>query len=280
MEQVQALHPYQLSNENYEAEKETLNTGYSADYLSWSICWDKLKQIHPTATHEMVMYEYDGKPYTGIMQPDGSVMVHCRIHYETEDGNTYTHNEYLAVRDKRNKALVSPDSANVENTYRRALAKGVSTLTGYGISLWMNEDLRELMTQETRMDGTTPAPGELSVEQNLKLDKLMRDPKTTDSDKDRIKKLKQDDYKVNGKVITEVIAQTLIEDVEAGRQNNMKATKKSITELGKHIMENGTLTDDTKDKALEWLNVEGRTKGDLISLMAKLKIDREALNGV
>ena len=42
MEQVQALHPYQLSNENYEAEKETLNTGYSADYLSWSICWDRM----------------------------------------------------------------------------------------------------------------------------------------------------------------------------------------------------------------------------------------------
>jgi len=273
MERIQAPHPYQLSNENYEAEKETLKTGYSADYLSWSVCWDKLKQLYPTATHEMVQYNYDGRPFFGTMLPDGSVMIHCRITYETEDGNTYTHNEYLAVRDKRNQALANPTATQMENTYRRALAKGVSTLTGYGISLWMNEDLRELMQTETRMDGDVPKPGEITVNQNVTLDKLMRDPKTTNGDKNRIKKLKEDDWKVNGHVITDVIAEALIKDVEAGRQNNMKATKKAITDLGAIILDEKTdLTDDVREKSLEWLNAEGRTKGDLIALKTKLKL--------
>jgi len=273
MELIHAPHPYQLSNENYDSVKETLNTGYSADYLSWSVCWDKLKQLYPTATHENVIYEYDGKPLFGVMMPDGSVQVHCKIHYETEDGNSYTHNEYLAVRDKRNQALSNPNSAQIENTYRRALAKGVSTLTGYGISLWMNEDLREIMATETRLDGNAPKEGEITVDQNVKLDKLMRDPKTTDTDKARIKKLKDADWKVGGVVIGDVIAQSLIEDVEAGRQNNMKATKKAITELGKIILDEKTdLKDDVREKSLEWLNVEGRTKGDLIALKTKLKL--------
>jgi len=273
MELIHAPHPYQLSNENYDSVKETLNTGYSADYLSWSVCWDKLKQLYPTATHENVIYEYDGKPLFGVMMPDGSVQVHCKIHYETEDGNSYTHNEYLAVRDKRNQALSNPNSAQIENTYRRALAKGVSTLTGYGISLWMNEDLREIMATETRLDGNAPKEGEITVDQNVKLDKLMRDPKTTDTDKARIKKLKDADWKVGGVVIGDVIAQSLIEDVEAGRQNNMKATKKAITELGAIILDEKTdLTDDVREKSLEWLNAEGRTKGDLIALKTKLKL--------
>ena len=274
MDEIQAIHPYQLSNENYEAEKETLNTGYSADYLSWSVCWDKLKQLYPTAVHEKVVYNYDGKPLFGIMMPDGTMEVHCRIIYETRDGNTYTHNEYLAVRDKRNQALSNPDSAQVENTYRRALAKGVSTLTGYGISLWMNEDLREIMRTETRMDGKEPQKGEITVDQNVKLDKLSRDPKTTESDKKRLKALKKDGWKVDGNIMTDLIAETLINDVEAGRQNNMKATKKSITELGAIILNEKTdLTDEVREKSLEWLNVEGRTKGDLIALRKKLKIE-------
>ena len=70
-------------------------------YLTWSVCWDKLKDLYPTATHEWVMYSYDGKPYAGIVQPDGTITVHCKITYETQDGNSYTHNEYLAVRDNR-----------------------------------------------------------------------------------------------------------------------------------------------------------------------------------
>ena len=162
-------HPYQLRKENYEEFKETLNTGSGGDYLSWSVCWDKLKQMYPTATHELVLYNFEGKPFFGAMMPDGSVIVHCRIHYENQDGNAYTHNEYLAVRDKRHQANLQPTSADIENTYRRALAKAVSTLTGYGISLWMNEDLRYKIQSKSDQGTSETEQGKI-VDQNKDLD--------------------------------------------------------------------------------------------------------------
>ena len=201
------------------------------------------------------------------------MQVHCKIVYETADGNSYTHNEYLAVRDKRNQALSNPNSAQIENTYRRALAKGVSTLTGYGISLWMNEDLRELMT-ETRMNGDIPKEGEITVDQNVKLDKLMRDRYTEKSDKQRIKEAKDNGWKVNGIVMTEIVAQHLIEDVEIGRKNNMKAPKKTITELKVVITNDENLDSKQKEKVLTWLE-EDRTNGEILALMQKLKIEYE-----
>tara|TARA_R100000781_G_scaffold111591_1_gene78139 strand:+ start:14096 stop:14929 length:834 start_codon:yes stop_codon:yes gene_type:complete len=276
VETIMAEHPYQLRKEDYEEFKETLNTGFTAEYLSWSVCWDKLKQMYPYAVAENVVYEYDGKPIFGIMFPDGSIQVHCRIHYENADGNSYSHNEYLAVRDKRNQAISNPNSAQVENTYRRALAKGVSTLTGYGISLWMNEDLREMMHTETRLDASVPKEGEITVDQNVKLDKLMRDPKTTKSDKARIKALKDNNWKVDGVVITEVIAQALIGDVEIGRKSNMKATKKSIDSLKEKILDdNNGLTDDIRKKSIGWLDEQPRTVGEVLAITLKLGLKED-----
>ena len=138
-------HPYKLRKENYEKFKQTLENESNSDYLPWSICWDKLKQMYPYATHELVSYDFDGKPFFGAMMPDGSVIVHCRINYEDQNGKIRSHNEYLAVRDNLQQANLQPTSADIENTYRRALAKAVSTLTGFGISLWMNEDLRQMI---------------------------------------------------------------------------------------------------------------------------------------
>tara|TARA_R110002110_G_scaffold358455_2_gene567806 strand:+ start:18998 stop:19834 length:837 start_codon:yes stop_codon:yes gene_type:complete len=268
--------PYQFSKENYEEFKETLNTGFTADYLSWSVCWDKLKQLYPTATHEMVKYDYDGKPVFGIINQDGSIMVHCKIHYELEDGNSYCHNEYLAVRNKRNQANLEPNSADIENTYRRALAKAVSTLTGYGISLWMNEDLRELMHTETRMDTSVPKEGEITVDQNVKLDRLMRDKYTSDADKERISTLKKSGWKLENIVITELMAQALISDVEHGRKNNMKATKKSKELITKEILsDDNNLTDDIRKKSIVWLNDENRTNGELTALKVKLNLKED-----
>ena len=269
MEQ-EMFHPYQLREENYEEFKETLGTAsFAADYLSWSVCWDKCKQLLPTVIHELVMYEYEGKPFSGIMQPDGSVMVHCRITYETPDGNTYPHNEYLAVRDKRNQSVQNPNAVQVENTYRRALAKGVSTLTGFGISLWMNEDLRSMMVkEETLLNGEKPAEGMITVDQNVKLDRLMLDPLTTPSDKKRIKALKE----ANWKGVTEEVATILISDVNAGRKGSRKATKKSKDTLIKMIEESTDISRANKTKSIGWINERAKTNNDLAEIQSKLKL--------
>ena len=39
-------HPYKLRKENYEKFKQTLENESNSDYLPWSICWDKLKQMY------------------------------------------------------------------------------------------------------------------------------------------------------------------------------------------------------------------------------------------
>jgi len=258
---------YALRSEDYKPFVETLGgNSYSADYLSWSVCWDKLKELYPTARHEWVHYMYGDKPYFGVMQPDGSVTVHCKITYETEDGNTYYHDEYLAVRDFRNNAVQNPDSAQMENTYRRALAKGVSTLTGFGIELWMNEDIRELQTYrpQTLSSGKRPVPGGIKVDQSVKLDALMRDNNCPPDDKARIKKMKE----MGWEGVDEKVATIIIADVKQGIKNNKPLTPTRIKKFTKAISDS-ELPDDQKMKALEWVDGK-RSNLDLDTFVNKL----------
>ena len=222
MEEERNLFAYNLRDADYKPFVETIGGGsFEASYLSWSVCWDNLKSLYPLARHEWIMYTYGDKPFAGIMQPDGSVIVHCKITYETEDGDSYVHDEYLAVRDNRNQSVQNPNSAEMENTYRRALAKGVSTLTGFGIELWMNEDIKELeRPQQTLLNGEKPKPGGVTVDQNVKLDALMRDNLANKEDKEKLKAMKDAGWEG----VTEEMATILIADVKAGIVNNRQIT--------------------------------------------------------
>ena len=86
-------HPYHiLRKDDYKSSVEQKG---QFDYLSWAICWDKLKQIDPDARYELVT----------IIDTGQSKMVHVRLHYDF-DGLESTHDEYLAVRDNRNQYLI------------------------------------------------------------------------------------------------------------------------------------------------------------------------------
>jgi len=126
-------HPFHiLRNDEY---KHSIEKKGKFDYLSWAICWDKMKECDPTARYEFVNRE---EVDAGL-----SKIVHVRLYYQWNEDD-FTHNEYLAVRDYRNQAVANPDSAQIENTFRRAIAKAVSMATGYGLDLWINEDIRDL----------------------------------------------------------------------------------------------------------------------------------------
>lgn len=261
-------HPYQLYTDNFEGSVEELGSGsYAAKYLSWSVCWDKMKQLYPNARHEMITYDVDGKHFMGCYAPDGSLMVHCKIFYETPDGNEYVHNEYLAVRDNRKQSVQGPNSVQIENTYRRALAKGVSTLTGFGLSLWTGEDLQE-MKQETQtyMNGKAPKPGQVSVDQTVKLEHLMTDKYTTESDKRRIKLAKDSGWEG----IQERHATILIADVEQGRKGNMNATSKEIKTAIDSI-ELMDVDNKIKEECIKLLNEKKRSRNYVSKIMEKLK---------
>ena len=106
-------------------------------YLPWEICWDKLKEIYPSARSEWVMYEYDKRPYAGVMSPDGSVLVHCRISIDIK-GKEVIHNEYLPVKSRKNRQVITnPTSEDMEYTYRKAIGKAVSMMTGFGLDYWI-----------------------------------------------------------------------------------------------------------------------------------------------
>ena len=108
-------------------------------YLPWEVCWDNLKEIYPSAKSEWVMYEYDSKPFGGVMSPDGSVIVHCRITIDFK-GKEITHNEYLSVKSRANREIIfNPTAQDMELTYRKAIGRAVSMMTGFGLDYWLDQ---------------------------------------------------------------------------------------------------------------------------------------------
>ena len=164
MEQNEA-HPYYiLREEEYKKYIETKGDKFKADYLSWAVCWDKMKQLDTQASYKLHPVQF---------LPDGSAIVHVELIYHNSNQDEYIHHEYLAVRNYSNKAEMNPDSVQIENSFRRCVAKAVSMATGFGIELWINEDIRDLdYRKETLINGQAPIKGQITVDQNVKLLRL------------------------------------------------------------------------------------------------------------
>ena len=184
-------HPYnELRKKDY---KKFVESKGNFDYLSWAKCLDMVKQIDPFLRYELV----------DLIECGQSKLVHARLYYrhtpqeesETEDSQAYIHDEYLAVRDYRNKAIANPDSAQVENTFRRAVAKAISMCFGYGINLWINEDIRDLDYVPETNNGVMPEKGKMTVDQRVKLDRLSRHKLLSDEETDKIKSVMKDTSK-------------------------------------------------------------------------------------
>jgi hypothetical protein len=172
-------HPFHiLRNDEY---KNSVEQKGKFDYLSWAVCWDKLKEIDPNARYELVQ----------IIDTGQSKMVHVQLHYEN-NGDELVHNEYLAVRDFRNQAVSNPDAAQVENTFRRAVAKAVSMATGFGLDLWINEDIRDLDYVPNSINGDMPTKGGITPDQRVKLDRLSRSKYLSPQGKARVKAIMND----------------------------------------------------------------------------------------
>mgnify|MGYP003120874130 FL=1 len=172
-------HPFHILR--HDEYKNSVEQKGKFDYLSWAVCWDKLKEIDPYARYEL----------TQIIDTGQSKMVHVQLHYEV-DGDELVHNEYLAVRDFRNQAVSNPDAAQVENTFRRAVAKAVSMATGFGLDLWINEDIRDLDYVPNSINGEMPVKGGITPEQRVKLDRLSRSNYLSPQGKKRVTQIMND----------------------------------------------------------------------------------------
>ena len=172
-------HPFHILR--HDEYKNSVEQKGKFDYLSWAVCWDKLKEIDPNARYELVQ----------VIDTGQSKMVHVQLHYEV-DGDELVHNEYLAVRDFRNQAVSNPDAAQVENTFRRAVAKAISMATGFGLDLWINEDIRDLDYVPNSINGEMPVKEGITPEQRVKLDRLSRSNYLSPQGKKRVTQIMND----------------------------------------------------------------------------------------
>jgi hypothetical protein len=176
------VHPWhKLRNADY---KKAIEKKGKFDYLSWAICLDKAKQIDPNINYKLVE----------IIDCGQSKIVHVELSYTnpdvSEDNSRLYHHEYLAVRGYRNEALASPDAAQVENTFRRCVAKAISMCFGFGIELWINEDIKDLDYMPENINGNTPVKGGMTVDQSVKLDRMSRSNFLSKAEQDRVTQLK------------------------------------------------------------------------------------------
>ena len=180
-----------LRNENYKPYVETKGGGnFSADYVSWAVMHDYLKRNFQYVNYKIHEYTITKDntaltlPY--MLLPNGTAIVKVTLTLEDNNGDKHSHEECLAVRNFKMTAETSPDAAQVENTIRRCIAKAGSMLTGFGIELWFGEDIKDLdYRPETLLNGKVPTEGHITVDKNVKLDRLSRDPvfKGTDTSK-------------------------------------------------------------------------------------------------
>ena len=155
-----------LRGEEYKKFVESKGNGsFSADYLSWAVVHDFLKKSFQYVTYKVHEYSIETSngstltvPY--MLLPNGTAMVKVTLNVTDMDGDVHNHEECLAIRDFKMKSAMNPDSAQIENTIRRCIAKAGSMLTGFGIELWFGEDIKDLDYHPTipnfkELDGNT-----------------------------------------------------------------------------------------------------------------------------
>ena len=164
-------------------------------YLSWSDAVNTVKSNFPDTTwknHEFVIEHNEGKytvPY--MLDPiTGHGFVKCTVTIEGQ-AQEQTH----PILNHLNKPIAKPDAYAINTAQQRCLAKCLS-LHGLGLYIYQGEDLPVLTKEEelqqevdkvydrpeTLLNGKAPIEGRITVEQNVKLDRLSRDPALKGSD--------------------------------------------------------------------------------------------------
>ena len=152
-------------------------------YLPWADAWNYVKSNFPDARYENTIFSVtiqgnDLKlPYA--IDHNGYAYVQTTVYIQDE-----VQVEDYPVLDYRNKPVKNPDSFQVNTALKRGLAKACAN-HGLGLYIYRGEDLPD--AGETRLDGTTPKNGELTIAQNVKLDRLSRNKLLTDKETNKIR---------------------------------------------------------------------------------------------
>ena len=138
MNEMESMNIYDVLR--LEEYKQFVEKKGKFDYLSWAVAWDKVKRNFPYARYKAREYDViiGGNTLTlpYMVLPNQTAMVKVDVWITDANNDEHVGTMELAIRDNRNQAVVDPDSAQVENSIRRCLAKAVSAVTGFGIELW------------------------------------------------------------------------------------------------------------------------------------------------
>ena len=100
------------------------------DYLSWAFAIEILREHEPTATIQARMYQ--GKPY---IDTGNGFMVEFYITLDHRE----VWSEFLPVLDFKNKAVISPNSFELNKAFQRCKTKCIAEYTGVGLTLYRKE---------------------------------------------------------------------------------------------------------------------------------------------
>tara|TARA_R100001082_G_scaffold110924_2_gene92449 strand:- start:1481 stop:2155 length:675 start_codon:yes stop_codon:yes gene_type:complete len=155
-------------------------------YLSWAFALAEVKKRHPDTSWKVTKFKEKS-----VVAVDGNMFETERTVPFMRDSQGFTFvevkvminglelPEVFPVLDNRNKSVKNPDSFEVNKAIKRALTKCFANF-GLGLYIYAGEDLPEL--QETRIDGSVPKQGEGTVEQYLKMDRLIRNVMFSDEE--------------------------------------------------------------------------------------------------
>lgn len=91
--------------------------------------------------------------------------------------------------------------------------------TGYGLDLWINEDIRDLDYVPNSINGQMPVKGGITPDQRVKLDRLSRSNHLKPGGKERILEI------MNNPNTTEETANQRIEEIQAAIKQRKSETK-------------------------------------------------------
>ena len=267
MTEMESMNVYDVLR--LEEYKQFVEKKGKFDYLSWAVAWDKVKRNFPYARYKAREYDViiGGNTLTlpFMIFPNQTAMVKVDVWITDANNDEHVGTMELAVRDNRNSAVVDPDSAQVENSIRRCLAKAVSSITGYGIELWFNEDIKGLdYTKETHFTGAELVIGNATGKQTRKLDDLRRNKDCPSADAKRIQHIKDDKWG-----ISENHAQIVINDVSEAIRLNKKPTKTKLDSI-KKLISTVNVDDAKKEELNMFVTQDDLTTSQLETLETKL----------
>lgn len=175
-------------------------------YLPWADAWAIVKQHYPDARYENKLFDIrinDNEltvPYA--IDHNGYAYVQTSVYINDE-----VQTEDFPVLNHTNKSIQNPNSFEINTALKRALAKACANF-GLGLYIYRGEDLPDM--GQTRLDGSEPKEGEMTVDQNVKLDRLARHKSLTDVETKKIKdwmkkKPSEDEANIQIDKITELI---------------------------------------------------------------------------